>query len=112
MRFASYQRIAGKTRVERSIGNDEQVTLRNRVSAKRYIARCLSDGQADFGLQPLPLFVDETDRSDRCSANGGRKLGDVVVGRLGSCVEHTSPPQCRKTLLLVLSCWSVHPKLP
>jgi hypothetical protein len=76
--------IGGEARVARGIGHFQDVFMQDCMSTKRLVARELGDThKADVGLEPYPVFVNQTDQGDWRSARGGRHTSQRIEDRLG-----------------------------
>ena len=62
------------------------------VGAKRHIARRLGRFQADPGLEPLALVVDDADRYGRDLAIAREELNEVVVSGFGGGSQECNSP--------------------
>ena len=82
------ERTGAKTRVVQRVLDDEDGLGRgDRMGAEGQVAVGLCGIQADPGLEPLPVLVDERQQCDRCGADFRGQLHDVVVDLLGQGVE-------------------------
>ena len=67
----------------------QQRVVPDRVVAERDLARRLAHaGEADIGLEPLPLLVDQAQQRDRGAACVRSRRGQRVEQGLGRAVEH------------------------
>jgi hypothetical protein len=99
--IAGDERVVGKALVFTGVPHDEHAVVEDRVRAEGDFARRLAHIEADDGLEPLPIRIDEADDRDRHVADARRERHDVVVDLLGQGVEDVVPPQRLESLLLV-----------
>ena len=71
-RLARHQRVVGETGVGVGVGDDEEIRLENGVGAEGRMARGFGDGEAETGLEPLPVGGNQ--------GNGGRGRTADVCG--------------------------------
>ena len=81
------ERARGEALVPTGVGHDENPVLEDGVAAERASARRLVELEADAGLEPQPVGVDEADHGDRGAADARRERGEVVEGLFGLRVE-------------------------
>ena len=84
------------------VGNDERLALENGVGAERHVpARLPKPGQADAGLQPLPILAHEGDEGDGHAEGSGGEAGDPIEALLGLGSEGRVGAERVKARLLV-----------
>ena len=102
VRIARHERIRREARVERGVFNHQQrVGHFDGVGAKRMRPRHVGNRQADRGLVPLSMPVDERHQGNGRVADMGGKRGNIVVGGLGLGVEHAQIIQRLETRFIV-----------
>ncbi len=79
-----------ETRVRLRIGHDEKILVRlaDDVGAQGGLTRAFGTRDADLGLEPLALGVDECDERDGRPADLGGELRDLVVVGLGRRIQN------------------------
>mmetsp|Transcript_59389 Transcript_59389/g.140279 ORF Transcript_59389/g.140279 Transcript_59389/m.140279 type:complete len:1259 (-) Transcript_59389:615-4391(-) len=82
------QRVVGKTRVGRGIGHLEDRVVEDGAGAQGVLARRFVHRQADLGLEPLAVGVDQAEQRDRHAADDGRGLHQGIELLLGRGVQH------------------------
>jgi len=79
--------VLAEALVEVSVFDDEGLRLEDGVGAEACVAGGMADAEADLGLEPLPVLVDEADEREACGADEGGEGGDVGVALLGEGIE-------------------------
>jgi hypothetical protein len=87
-RAAPDQRVARESRVDPGVLDEEQPLLGDRMRAERVAARRLGRGHADSRLEPLPVFVDQTDQRDRSAEDVCGESGQLVKCRIRRGVQN------------------------
>ena len=88
-----HQRVVGKARVQGDIGHLENLLVEDFVGAEGDVSgRLGGSGQADVGLERLPLGIDQADQRDRRSADDRGHPDQRVQRCLGVAVEHIQRP--------------------
>ena len=70
------------------VRHHEDIAAQNCVSAKGFVPRGIRGREAHFGLEPLPLRVNQCDRRDRRVADIRREGRQIVQRLLGEGVQH------------------------
>ena len=100
------ERVVPGARIQRQVGNDEEVGNRQRMGADRLADRSFAGVEPDPRLEPLAVIGDETDQRHRRLARALRDENNIVelglwrsvedaVGRESvepcRCIEHGEP---------------------
>ena len=100
-RVTDDQGVVGEPGVAGGVGHHEDVVAEDGVAAEGDLPRCPGCVEADPGLPPLPIGVDQAQRRHRGAAQLGGELDDLVVGGLGGGVEDAERGELRQPLVLV-----------
>ena len=95
------QGIVGEARIEHRVFDDEHVVGQDRVVAERDLARGAILTQSAFGLEPLPVLLDERDEGDRHGEEFAGEAADGVELRLGLGTEDVELAQGGEPFRLV-----------
>jgi hypothetical protein len=101
VRLTCDERVVRKSRISRSIGDNECFVTLYRVRTKRVFAWGRRDLQPDLGLEPLTSAVNQRHQRDWRRANHARQLDNVVERSFARCIEDPILAQQRKALLFV-----------
>ena len=85
--IAGDEGVVGEAGILLGVGNDEGAGGGEGVGAEALGARGMGEVDADFGLEPLAVFIDEGDEGDGGAAEDGGEGGGVVELWLGERVE-------------------------
>ena len=91
---AGYQRVVGKTGIQRCIGNNECFVAMDGMSAKRNAARRFSCSQTLAGFKPLPIAVYQRDNRYGRIKDTLCKTGEAVKPLFGWRVQNAQAAQC------------------
>jgi hypothetical protein len=92
-----YEFVVLKSVVERGVGNDEHFLLMQRTRTKRHTPRRFGRRQADTGLEPLPVEIDQRNKSGRHVEGFRNDFRQIVETWLRVRVEYGELPQREKT---------------
>ena len=90
---ADHVRVVREARVRLRVRDLQEIGLEDGVGGEGLVARGLRLGQADPGLEPLPVRVQEAHERDGRSADGGRDPREGVEIGFGRGVEDLGVPQ-------------------
>ncbi len=100
--LAGDQRVVGEARIGARVGHGHHIALEDGVGAERKVARrLLHAGQAEVGLEPLALVVNQADQRDRRAGDLRGQAGEAVEQRLRRRVQHGQRAQARQALNFV-----------
>ena len=99
---AGHVRVVGEARVRLRVRDLHEVRLQDGVGAEGVVARGLRRGQADPGLEPLAVRVQQAHERDGRAADGGRDARQGVEVRFGRGVEDVGVPQRLKPFALAV----------
>jgi len=88
-----HEGIAGEARVAHRVFDHHQTLLQDGVGTEGVGAGALPEGQADAGLEPLALGVDQADQCDRHAEQARRHAGDAVESFFGGGIEDVQVAQ-------------------
>ena len=91
-RLARHPGVVREALVARRVGDDERPLAQDRVGAERHRARRLGHVDADAGLEPLAVGVDERHERDRDAEERRGHARDAVEALLGG--ESRTPSSC------------------
>jgi hypothetical protein len=89
------ERIVREARVGEGVGDDERPVAVEGVRAEGHAARRLAPVQAEAGLVPLPVRVDQGDQRDRHGEGAPGDAGDAIEALLRRCIEEAQAADCR-----------------
>ena len=90
------QGVIAERLVVEGVGHHEKIAVLDRVRAERDASRGFGDRDADPGLEPLPVGVDQADERNRRLADMRGEEREVVEGALRIRIEDAIPPQGRQ----------------
>ena len=70
-----------------SVGNQIYITLQNGMTAERHIPGRLTDIDALYGFEPLPVTIHQTDGRDRDIENLSRQTGNALESILSNGIK-------------------------
>src|SRR5690554_382495 len=101
VRLPRYQWVVDEASIERSVGNDEQPGLKDRMGTDRDIERRFPHPEPLDRLEPLTIAINEVDHRDGSLADQGGHLGNLIERRILGGVENLIPGKGGEPLLLV-----------
>ena len=100
--LARHQRTVGEAGILLGILDHQQaVGFQNRVGTEGHIPCRLCHLNAAPGLEPLTLFIDQTDKRNRGIANFRCNAGDIVIRLLRQGIEYLKGSQRLQALRLM-----------
>jgi hypothetical protein len=96
------QGIACESSIQHGVGHDEKVMLEQGMDAEGGFERSRVEPQADFGLEELPLGIDEVDHRDRDIADRCDQIDDLVERSLSRRIHDAIASECGEALRLAI----------
>ncbi len=114
VRLRKDQRIVLEARILAGIGDDEKLVAGQRVLAEGHARGGFAAVEADTGLEPLPIMVDQADKRDRRVEQPRRQARHPVERQFGLAVEHLVGVERAEAVGLFLhgAPWSRHVSCP